>query len=182
MKRRTFLKDGALGVGATVLTGVATQEDVAAQRIPKWDRSADVVIAGAGASGLCAAIMARDQGASVIVVEQNHDIGGHAMVSGGRIPLGGGTRLQKKFGIADTADQVYLDHTDPDNLELRFSDRDLVRAWADENAPTFDFLLDNGVQFEEVTPTLVNGGTVPRLFRTKVYGRIAGREAARART
>ena len=168
--RRKFLTKGALGVGATALAGVSTQAEAAAQqRVTKWDRSADVVIAGAGASGLCAAIMARDQGASVIVVEQNHDIGGHAMVSGGRIPLGGGTRLQKKFGVADSADQVYLDHTDFHNLELRYSDRDLVRVWADENAATFDFLLDNGVQFEEVTPTLVNGGTVPRLFRTKVY-------------
>ena len=113
--------------------------------------------------------MARAEGASVIVVEQNHDIGGHAMVSGGRIPLGGGTRLQKKFGIVDSADQVYLDHTDFHNLELRYSDHELVRVWADENAATFDFLLDNGVQFEEVMPTLVNEGTVPRLFRTKVY-------------
>ena len=171
MNRRRFLKDGAtLGVGATALAGVATQSvDVAAQRVAKWDRTADVVIAGAGASGLCAAIMARDQGASVIVVEQNHDIGGHAMVSGGRIPLGGGTRLQKKFGVVDSADQVYLDHTDPKNLELRYSDRDLVRVWSDENAATFDFLLDNGVQFQEVMPTLVNGGTVPRLFIAKVY-------------
>ncbi len=139
------------------------------QRVAKWDRSADVVIAGAGASGLCAAIMARDSGASVIIVEQNHDIGGHAMVSGGRIPLGGGTRLQQKFGIVDSADQVYLDHTDFHNLELRYSDHELVRVWADENAATFDFLLDNGVQFDEVMPTLVNEGTVPRLFRTKVY-------------
>jgi urocanate reductase len=169
MNRRKFITKGALGVGATALAGIATQDEVAAQRVAKWDRVADVVIAGAGASGLCAAIMARDQGASVIVVEQNHDIGGHAMVSGGRIPLGGGTRLQKKFGIVDSADQVYLDHTDPGNLELRYSDRELVRVWADENAATFDFLLDNGVQFEEVMPTLVNGGTVPRLFRTKVY-------------
>ena len=170
MNRRKFLKDGARGVGGTALAGVAAQSvDVAAQRVTKWQRAADVVIAGAGASGLCAAITARDQGASVIVVEQNHDIGGHAMVSGGRIPLGGGTRLQKKFGVVDSADQVYLDHTAPGNLELRYSDRELVRAWADENAATFDFLLDNGVVFDEVTPTLVNGGTVPRLFRTKVY-------------
>src|ERR1043165_3908500 len=163
MNRRRFLTKGALGVGATALVGVSTQEDASAQRaITKWDRSADVVIAGAGASGLSAAIMARDQGASAL-------IGGHAMVSGGRIPLGGGTRLQKKFGVVDSADQVYLDHTDFHNLELRYSDRDLVRVWADENAATFDFLLDNGVQFEEVMPTLVNEGTVPRLFRTKVY-------------
>lgn len=170
MNRRTFIRSGALGVGATALAGVATQDSAsAAQRITKWDRVADVVIAGAGASGLCAAITARDQGASVLVVEQNADIGGHAMVSGGRIPLGGGTRLQKKFGIVDSADQVYLDHTHPGNLELRFSDRDLVRVWADENAATFDFLQDNGVQFVEVMPTLVNGGTVPRLFIAKVY-------------
>src|SRR5436190_8649912 len=169
MNRRKFITRGALGVGATAVVGVAPTDEAAAQQVTKWDRSADVVIAGAGASGLGAAIMARDQGASVLIVEQNHDIGGHAMVSGGRIPLGGGTRLQKKFGIADSADQVYLDHTDFHNLELRYSDRDLVRVWADENAATFDFLLDNGVQFEEVMPTLVNGGTVPRLFRTKVY-------------
>ena len=170
MKRRQFIKDGARGVGATALAGVAIQDvDLAAQRVTTWDRVADVVIAGAGASGLCAAIMARDSGATVIVVDQNHDIGGHAMVSGGRIPLGGGTRLQKTFGVVDSADQVYRDHTAPGNLELRFSDRDLIRVWADENAATFDFLLDNGVKFEEVMPTLVNGGTIPRLFRTLPY-------------
>ena len=106
MNRRKFITKGALGVGATALVGVGTQDEASAQRVTRWDRSADVVIAGAGASGLCAAIMARAQGASVIVVEQNHDIGGHAMVSGGRVPLGGGTRLQKKFGIVDSADQV----------------------------------------------------------------------------
>ncbi|MBI4888566.1 MAG: FAD-dependent oxidoreductase [Acidobacteria bacterium] len=170
MNRRRFLKDGVLGVGASALAGAAAQEaELSAQRVTKWDRVADVVIAGAGASGLCAAIMARDEGASVLVIDQNHDIGGHAMVSGGRIPLGGGTRLQKKFGVEDSADKVYLDHTNARNQELRFSDRDLVRVWADENAPTFDFLLDNGVKFDEVMPTLVNEGTVPRLFRTVPY-------------
>lgn len=169
MKRREFLKHGALGAGATALTGAASQSAVRAQRISSWDRTADVVIAGAGASGLCAAIVARESGAAVVVIEQNHDIGGHAMVSGGRIPLGGGTRLQRKYGIVDSADQVYLDHTSAGNEELRFSDRDLVRVWADENAATFDFLLDNGVEFQDVKPTLVNEGTIPRLFITKVY-------------
>src|SRR6476660_6723898 len=169
MNRRKFITKGAFGVGATALVGVAAQDEAAAQRITKWDRSADVVIAGAGASGLCAAIMARDQGASVIIVEQNHDIGGHAMVSGGRIPLGGGTRLQKKFGITDSADQVYLDHTNHRNKEYRFGDRELIRVWADENAATFDFLLDNGVIFDEKPPVIENGGTVPRLFITKPY-------------
>lgn len=169
MNRRQFLKRGTLGVGATALTGSATRDAAAQQRVTTWDRTADVVIAGGGASGLCAAIAARDRGASVLVIEQNHDVGGHAMVSGGRIPLGGGHRLQQKWGISDSADQVYLDHTSPKNEELRFSDRDLVRVWADENAATFDFLLDNGVQFQELAPTLVNEGAIARLFIAKVY-------------
>ena len=113
--------------------------------------------------------MARDQGASVIVIDANHDIGGHAMVSGGRVPLGGGTSLQKKYNVADSADQVYLDHTNHRNKEFRFGDRDLIRMWSDENAPTLEFLIENGVIFNDAPPTIVNGGTVPRLFVTKPF-------------
>jgi succinate dehydrogenase/fumarate reductase flavoprotein subunit len=74
---------------------------------------ADVVVVGAGGAGLPAAISAADAGAAVIVVEANYDIGGHAMLSGGRVPLGGGTSWQKRYGIADTPEQVFLDHTNP---------------------------------------------------------------------
>ena len=166
--RRDFFKRGA--VAGAGLAGLAAQAPAqqAAGNI-RFDQVADVVIVGAGASGLPAAIMARDRGASVIIVDSNHDIGGHAMVSGGRIPLGGGTILQKKFGVTDSADQVYADHTDHRNKEFRFGDRELIRMWADENAATFDFLIENGVQFKEVMPTLVNGGTVPRLFIAKPF-------------
>ena len=159
VNRRNFLRGtAAAGLGAATATAQV-----------RFDHTADVVIVGAGASGLPAAIMARDHGASVIVIDANHDIGGHAMLSGGRIPLGGGTSLQKKYGVADSADQVYLDHTNHRNPEFRHADRDLVRAWADENVASFEFLLENGVIFDDVAPTIVNGGTVPRLFVTKVY-------------
>ncbi len=66
-----------------------------------WDYTADVVVVGAGAAGLPASVMARDLGAMVIAVDENHDIGGHAMLSGGRLPLGGGTSYQKRYGIED---------------------------------------------------------------------------------
>jgi urocanate reductase len=164
VSRRRFIKEGAaIGVGATALAGVNAQAQT------RWDRTADVVVIGAGASGLPAAIMARDRRVSVIVIDANHDIGGHAMLSGGRVPLGGGTSLQKKYGIADSADQVYLDHTNHRNSEFRFCDRELVRAWADENAASFDFLIENGVKFVDEKPDFVNGGSVPRLFVAQVY-------------
>src|ERR1051325_5224248 len=167
VSRRKFIKEGAaIGVGATALAGVAA--DAAPQAKIKWDHTADVVIIGAGASGLPAAIMARDQGASVIVVDENHDIGGHAILSGGNVPLGGGTSWQKKYGIQDSADQVYLDHTNHKNPQMRWCDRELVRMWADENVATWEFLIENGVQFNDVKPPIFNKCSVPRLFVTKV--------------
>ncbi|HEV2201017.1 MAG TPA: FAD-binding protein [Bryobacteraceae bacterium] len=168
--RRNFLKgSAAAGLGVAGITAPPASAAQTKSGAIHFDRSADVVIVGAGASGLPAAITAREHGATVIVIDSNHDIGGHAMLSGGRIPLGGGTRLQKKFGVVDTADQVYLDHTNHKYPDFRYADRDLVRAWADENAATFDFLLDNGVIFNEVTPTIENHGSVARLFITKPY-------------
>jgi len=73
----------------------------------EWNLSADVVVIGAGAAGLPAAIAARDHGASVILVEENFDIGGHAMLSGGRVQLGGGNALQRKFNIEDIKERKY---------------------------------------------------------------------------
>ncbi len=168
VNRRDFLKKStALGVGATAASGQDRGGDKPGPI--RFDHVADVVIAGAGAAGLPAAIMARNQGASVIVIDSNHDIGGHAMLSGGRIPLGGGTSMQKKYGIADSADQVYLDHTNHRNPEFRHADRDLVRIWADENVATFEFLIENGVVFNDEAPSIVNGGSIPRLFVTKRF-------------
>ena len=73
---------------------------------PEADLSADVVIVGSGATGLPAAIVAADAGASVLVVETNYDVGGHAIISGGNVPLGGGTSAQRKYGIEDSPDTV----------------------------------------------------------------------------
>ena len=88
-RRDFFRKGAAVGAGATAFAGQAAPQGRGGQIY--FEKVADVVVVGAGASGLPAAIMARDPGASVIVIDSNHDIGGHAMLSGGRIPLGGGT-------------------------------------------------------------------------------------------
>jgi succinate dehydrogenase/fumarate reductase flavoprotein subunit len=134
--------------------------------LKKWDLSADVVVIGAGAAGLAAAVSARDHGAAVVVVEENYDIGGHAMLSGGRIHLGGGNALQKKFGIKDSPDQIYADWINSARGDSRYNDRDLVRAFADECLPTFDFLLANGVTFIEKPIQTPDASCVPRVFVT----------------
>ena len=101
--RRAFIRNGAAaGVGATALAGLAPR--AAAAQDTTWHREVDVVVVGSGASGLPAAIRARDLGASVIVVEENFDVGGHGMISQGSVALGGGTAMQQKHGIEDSAD------------------------------------------------------------------------------
>ncbi|MYN67842.1 MAG: FAD-dependent oxidoreductase [Acidobacteria bacterium] len=155
VSRRAFLRKGATaGVGATALAGLGgrTQE---AEAQDFWDMSADLVTIGAGTAGLAAAVSAIDHGASVIMVEENTDIGGHGLCSGGNVHLGGGTSNQKKHGVEDSADQVFLDWIRHDHLQSRYSDRDLVRAFADENAATYEFLIENGVKFQDhlVGPT-----------------------------
>lgn len=132
----------------------------------EWNLSTDVVVIGAGAAGLAAAVSARDHGAAVIVVEENHDIGGHAMLSGGRVHLGGGNALQKKHGIEDSPDKLFADWTDHKRGDARYNDRDLVRMHADESVATLQFLLDNGVTFIDTPVTTPDASSVPRTFVT----------------
>jgi succinate dehydrogenase/fumarate reductase flavoprotein subunit len=132
----------------------------------KWDREADIVVIGSGATGLPAAIVAREAGSSVILVEAEEDIGGHAIISGGNIPLGGGTSVQKKYGIEDSPDLLFRDLTDwsvvgPNGFpDYRYNDREIIRAFADNSAPTFEWLVAHGVVFVDKAPDALGGNSV----------------------
>ena len=95
---------------------------------------------------------------SVIVVDTNYDVGGHAIVSGGNTALGGGTTAQKKYGIEDSPDIVFRDLTDWSVVETsgmpdyRYNDRGVQRALADNTAKNYDFLVANGVVFDDRPP------------------------------
>ncbi len=87
--------------------------------------------------------------------------------SGGNVPLGGGTSAQKKYGIEDSPDLVFQDLTDwsvvqPNGFpDYRYNDREIIRAFADNNVATFDFLLAHGVVFVDKPPDR-RGGIVGR--------------------
>jgi succinate dehydrogenase/fumarate reductase flavoprotein subunit len=137
-----------------------------------WNSEADVVVIGSGATGLPAAIAAREAGSSVILVEAQPHMGGHAITSGGNVPLGGGTSAQKKYGIKDCPDLVFQDLTDwsivqPNGFpDYRYNDREIVRAFADNNVATYDWLLAHGVTFADKAPDerggISVGNSVPR--------------------
>src|SRR6202167_1978323 len=128
-----------------------------------WDDAADIVVIGAGATGLPAAIVACEAGASVIVVEAEQHIGGHAITSGGNLPLGGGNRYQKKYGAEDSPNLLFRDLIDWTVVEpngappYRYNDHEIARAFADNSVPAFDFLLAHGVKIVDKAPDNLSG-------------------------
>ena len=166
LSRRDFVRGAAAGVGAAALTGLGAHETEAQTRPPKWDMQADVIVVGAGASGLPAAIEATEHGAAVILIDANFDVGGHAIISGGNVALGGGTSRQKKYGIEDSPDTVFRDLTDWSVVEpngfpdYRYNDKEIVRAFADDSAPTFEWLVAHGVIFVEKAPDSAGGSAI----------------------
>jgi FAD binding domain len=172
ISRRDFVGRAGIGAAAFAGTSAISGLDLQAQRnaaspVPaKWDLEADVVVLGAGACGLPAAIRAADHGASVIVVEANYDIGGHGIINGGQVPLGGGTSAQKKHGIVDSPDILFKDLTDWSVVETngmpeyRFNDRGVQRALADNEAAAYEFLLENGVRFMDGPPGVQGGHAI----------------------
>ena len=136
------------------------------------------MVIGSGATGLPAAVVAREAGSSVILVEAQHDIGGHAITSGGNVALGGGTTVQEKYGIVDLPDLLFQDLTDWSVVEpngfpdYRYNDRELIRAFADNSASTFEWLVAHGVIFVDKAPDGFGGeavgNSVPREMHAAV--------------
>jgi len=171
MKRRDVLIHGggitAVLASAGLAAPPAASAETASAALPShWEHTADVVVIGSGASGTPAAIVAREAGNSVLVIETQNHTGGHGICSGGNVPLGGGTSLQKKYGIEDTPDLLYRDLTDWSVVEpngfpdFRYNDREIIRAFADNAAATFEFLVAHGVVFMDKSPDTLGGESV----------------------
>ena len=102
-------------------------------------RTVDVVVCGAGAGGLAAAIEAKLAGAEVVIVEKQGITGGATARSGGKL-LGAGTKWQKKQGLYDNTDMVYDYLMDVGNRNGKFMDESKNRYLVDHLNQTLDWL------------------------------------------
>jgi succinate dehydrogenase/fumarate reductase flavoprotein subunit len=120
-------------------TMIVEQQDVAS-----WAGAADVVVVGYGIAGVCAAIEARELGASVLVLERGSGCDGSTVYSGGLLYLGGGTAVQKACGFDDTPEAMaaYL------NAITEHPDSAKIARLAEGSAEHFDWIEARGVPFQ----------------------------------
>jgi fumarate reductase flavoprotein subunit len=120
----------------------------------------DVLVIGAGACGLAAAIAAHDAGGSVAIVEKLDRPGGNSSLSTGSVPAAG-SRFQRAAGIDDDPDRFVRDLM---AIAGETDDPALVRRLAEVSAATVEWLVDTvGARLKLVTAYRHIGHSVPRL-------------------
>ena len=125
--------------------------------IDSWD----VVVMGAGLAGCCAALSAREAGASVLIVEKGELPGGSTLRAAGTFAFAG-TDLQREQGIEDSADALAGELR---RVQGRGGDPRLVDVYARDQLWTYEWLKQQGVVFERVD--LSGGQGTPRAHATR---------------
>lgn len=112
------------------------------------DMMVSVVVVGAGACGLVAALAARDAGAEVLVLERDAVPRGSTALSSGLIPAAG-TRWQVQADVQDTPALMAADIQNKNHQE---ADPGIVDWLCARSASTLHWLSDkHGVPFSLVT-------------------------------
>ncbi|KKK39141.1 succinate dehydrogenase [Mesobacillus campisalis] len=118
--------------------------------------SYELVILGGGLAGMCAAVEAGEQGASVLLLEKQDELGGSTVLSSGYMAFAG-TDMQEKAGIEDSTQYLVDDLLEVGGAVNR---KELIDAYGQHQLETYTWLKGHGVEFR--TLQAVSGHSVPR--------------------
>jgi fumarate reductase flavoprotein subunit len=125
-----------------------------------FDSEVPLLIIGAGAAGLCAALAASEAGVEPVVIERDAVPSGSTALSAGLIPAAG-TRFQREKGVEDSAQRSAEDITRKSHGE---ADPTLVRAVAEGAGPTVEWLADSyDMPFDVITDFNYPGHSAHRM-------------------
>ncbi|WP_283618266.1 flavocytochrome c [Ligilactobacillus hohenheimensis] len=109
----------------------------------------DVVIVGSGATGLVAAIQAKELGLKPAVFEKMEKLGGNSNRASSGMNAAE-TNVQLRHGIVDSIDDFYNETYQGGG---KLNDQDLLHYFTSHAALAVDWLFDHGIKLEDVTIT-----------------------------
>lgn len=111
----------------------------------------DFVVVGSGAGSLLAALVMRDAGKSVLVLEKTELVGGTTATSGGVMWIPNNCFMESE-GIDDSREQAiaYLDAVVGDNDDTPGATPERRATYVDEAPRMLEFLISQGLQFRRV--------------------------------
>ncbi|SUZ56313.1 uncharacterized protein METZ01_LOCUS9167 [marine metagenome] len=125
-----------------------------------------LLIVGAGACGLTAALAASEQGAEVLILERDARPSGSTSLSSGFIPAAD-SRWQREKGIEDSPQ---LFSADIQAKAKGKANRDLVQLTTKSAAPTLEWLADShGIEFELLEGFLYPGHSKLRMHAVREH-------------
>ncbi|MDR1430470.1 MAG: flavocytochrome c [Spirochaetaceae bacterium] len=149
--------DPAKLTGKAVSGGARTSETV----------NADVVVVGGGGAGMAAAIIAKQAGLNVVLIEKMAMLGGNSSKSTGGMNAAE-TKYQKEQNISDSV-QTFIDDTMKGGGNI--ADRSLVTILARSSAEAIDWLDSIGAPLPRVS---FSGGATNRRIHQPADGSAVG--------
>lgn len=109
----------------------------------------DVIVIGAGFSGMNAALEACENGAKVMLIDKNSDMGGSIRYAGGTLS-GAGTKMQEAAGIEDTEENFIADI---ERMGGGINVPELTAKHVSKAAAAVDWMDSLGADFGDRMPT-----------------------------
>ncbi|MBM6859753.1 flavocytochrome c [Clostridium saudiense] len=126
-------------------------------KVEDIEKTADVIVVGAGGAGLAAAVSASQNGANVIVIEKMPSVGGNTIISGSGYNAVDPKR-QEPLGIEDS---IELHYTQTFEGGDKLANPDLVRTLVENAYPALEWLESLGMEYTDNLITVL-GGLFPR--------------------
>lgn len=113
----------------------------------EFDETFDFVVAGSGGGSMCAALVMREAGKSVVILEKTGLVGGTTAKSGGAMWIPN-NRYMKRDGIHDSTEKAmtYLDNLIGDDPDAPAATPERRLKYVEEAPRMIDFLADRGIR------------------------------------
>lgn len=117
-----------------------------------FDEVVDFLVVGSGGGSMCSALVMRQHGKSVLILEKTEFVGGTTARSGGVMWIPN-NRFMKRDGVDDSFEkaQAYLDSVVGNPNDAPGTSRERRRKYLEEAPRMVDFLVDQGIKLSRAS-------------------------------